>query len=112
MDLAERMAMLESKLAKLDERVITLEGQFDFISRQLRDLQMFVHTKFEQVDRRLDTIDRRLDKIDRRLDKIDGRLDKIDVRLDTIDGRLDRIEITLKEMPRAIIEAIRETKLG
>ena len=84
MDLAERIAVLESRLAKLDERVITLEGQFDFISRQLRDLQMFVHTKFEQVDRRLDTID----------------------------GRLDRIEVTLKEMPRAIIEAIRENKLG
>ena len=84
MDLAERIAMLETKLAKLDERVISLEGQFDFISRQLRDLQMFVHTKFEQVDRRLDTID----------------------------GRLDRIEVTLKEMPRAIIEAIRENKLG
>ena len=105
MDLAERMAMLESKLAKLDERVITLEGQFDFISRQLRDLQMFVHTRFEQIDRRFEQVDRRLDKIDSRLDKIDGRMDKFD-------GRLDRIEVTLKEMPRAIIEAIRETKLG
>ncbi len=103
MDLAERIAMLESKLAKLDDRVITLEGQFDFISRQLRDLQMFVHTKFEQVDRRLDTIDGRLDKIDGRLDRIDGHLNRID-------GRLDRIEVTLKEMPRAIIEAIRENK--
>lgn len=105
MDLAERMAMLESKLAKLDERVITLEGQFDFISRQLRDLQMFVHTRFEQIDRRFEQVDRRLDKIDSRLDKIDGRMDKFD-------GRLDRIEVTLKEMPRAIIEAIRENKLG
>lgn len=105
MDLAERMAMLESKLAKLDERVITLEGQFDFISRQLRDLQMFVHTRFEQIDRRFEQVDRRLDKIDSRLDKIDGRMDKFD-------GRLDRIEVTLMEMPRAIIEAIRENKLG
>ena len=84
MDLAERISTLEAKLAKLDERVITLEGQFDFISRQLRDLQLFMHAKFEQVDRRLDGID----------------------------GRLDRIEVTLKEMPRAIIEAIRENKLG
>ena len=91
MELADRIATLEAKLAKLDERVITLEGQFDFISRQLRDLQLFVHTKFEQVDRRLDAID--------------GRLDGID-------GRLDRIEVTLKEMPRAIIEAIREHKLS
>ena len=91
MDLEERIATLEAKLSKLDERVITLEGQFDFISRQLRDLQLFVHTKFEQVDRRFDAIE--------------GRLDKME-------GRLDRIEITLKEMPRAIIEAIRENKLG
>ena len=98
MELAERIAMLEAKLSKLDERVITLEGQFDFISRQLRDLQLFVHTKFEQIDRRLDGID--------------GRLDGIDGRLDGIDGRLDRIEITLRELPRAIIEALRENKLG
>ena len=84
MDLAECISTLEAKLAKLDERVITLEGQFDFISRKLRDLQLFMHAKFEQVDRRLDGID----------------------------GRLDRIEVTLKEMPRAIIEAIRENKLG
>ena len=91
MDLAERIATLEAKLTKLDERVITLEGQFDFISRQLRDLQMFVHARFEQVDRRFDAID--------------GRFG-------AVEGRLDRIEITLKEMPRAIIEAIRENKLG
>ena len=84
MELAERIATLEAKLAKLDERVITLEGQFDFISRQLRDLQMFAHAKIEQVDRRFDAVE----------------------------GRLDRIEVTLKEMPRAIIEAIRENKLG
>ena len=98
MELAERIATLEAKLAKLDERVITLEGQFDFISRQLRDLQMFVHAKFEQVDRRFDAVE--------------GRLGKIEGRLDKIDGRLDRIEVTLKEMPRAIVEAIRENKLG
>ena len=91
MDLAERIVALETKLAKLDERVITLEGQFDFISRQLRDLQMYVHAKFEQVDR---------------------RFDEMDARMDRMDGRLDRIEVTLKEMPRAIIEAIRENKLG
>ena len=98
MDLAERIATLEAKLTKLDERVITLEGQFDFISRQLRDLQMFVHARFEQVDRRFDAID--------------GRFDAIDGRFGAVEGRLDRIEITLKEMPRAIIVAIRENKLG
>lgn len=42
-DLKHRVALVETKLAQQS-------GQFEFISGQLRDVQLFMHNKFVQVD--------------------------------------------------------------
>lgn len=65
MDIAERVAALEQKVAALDNRVSTVEGQFDFVSRQLRDLHLFVHGKFGQIDRRFDKLEAKVDAMPR-----------------------------------------------
>ncbi len=88
-DLLERVSALEQKLAAVDGRVSTLEGQFDFIARQLRELHLFAHGKFDQIDRRFD--------------RLEGRFDKLE-------GRFDKLEATVEAMPRAIIEALRPQK--
>ena len=81
-DLVDRVSALEQKLAAVDGRVSTLEGQFDFIARQLRELHLFAHGKFDQIDRRFDKLE----------------------------GRFDKLEATVEAMPRAIIEALRPQK--
>ncbi len=84
-DLKRRMDLAETRLSQGD-------GRFEFVSGQLRDLQLFQQAKFAEVDTRLD--------------RIEGRLDGIDTRLDRIDTRLERIDATLEALPRAIAEMI------
>ena len=69
-----------------------VEGRFEFVSGQLRDIQLYQHAKFSQIDGRLD--------------KIDGRLDKSDARLDRIEKRLDDLTAEVRALPRAIAELI------
>ena len=91
-DLKRRVELAETRLSQV-------EGRFEFISGQLRDMQLYQHAKFSEIDGRLD-------KIDGRFDKIDGRLDKQDVRLTRIESRLDDLTSEVRALPRAIAELI------
>ncbi len=76
-DLKRRVDLAETRLAQGD-------GRFEFITGQLRDVQLYLHSKFGDIDDRLDKIDGRLDKIDGRLDKLDGRFDRMDAKIDAL----------------------------
>lgn len=84
-DLKRRIDLAETRLAQGD-------GRFEFITGQLRDVQLYLHSKFGDIDGRLD--------------KIDGRLDKIDGRLDRMDGRFDRMDAKIDALPRVLAELI------
>ena len=84
-DLKRRVDLAESRLSQV-------EGKFEFISGQLRDMQLYMHAKFGEIDGRLD--------------KMDGRLDKMDGRLDKIETRLDDLTTEVRALPRVIAELI------
>ena len=91
-DLKRRVELAETRLSQV-------EGRFEFVSGQLRDLQLYQHAKFGEIDVRLD-------KIDGRLDGLDGRLNGIDGRLDRIEGRLGDLTNEVRALPRVIAELI------
>ena len=91
MDLEKEVRDLKQRVDRTETRLGQLTGQFEVISGQLRDVQTFMHAKFEQVDNRLD-------RIDSRLDRIDNRLDRIDVKLETMDQKIDALPRILAEM--------------
>ena len=91
-DLKRRVDLAETRLSQV-------EGKFEFISGQLRDLQLYQHAKFSEIDCRLD-------KIDGRLDKIDGRLDKVEARLDGLTTEVRNLTTEVRALPRAIAELI------
>jgi chromosome segregation ATPase len=105
-DLTRRLNIAETKLSQH-------AGQFEFITGQLRDVQLYMHARFDDLEKRLDKMDGRFDKMDGRLDRMDGRLDKMDGRLDKMDGRLGRVETEIRNLndkmdalPRVIAEMI------
>jgi chromosome segregation ATPase len=55
---------LKARLDKHDTQLAQLEGSFTFIVSQLRDIQRYMHTKFEEHDKRFDAIDAQLTKHD------------------------------------------------
>jgi chaperonin cofactor prefoldin len=92
MDLERELKDVKRRLDLAETRLAQLAGQFEFISGQLRDVQLYMHARFGDIDDRLD--------------KIDGRLDKVDGRLDTIDGSLNSLETKVDALPRALAEMI------
>ena len=77
-DLKRRVELAETRLSQV-------EGRFEFVSGQLRDLQLYQLAKFGEID---------------------GRLDKIDGRLDRIEGRLGDLTSEIRALPRVIAELI------
>jgi tetrahydromethanopterin S-methyltransferase subunit G len=76
-ELTRRLDLAETKLAQQ-------AGQFEFISGQLRDVQLYMHARFSDVDQRFDRIDARFDRMDARFDRMDARLDKMDSKIDAL----------------------------
>jgi hypothetical protein len=42
-------------------RLSQLEGRFEFVSGQLRDMQLYMHARFEDVDTRFDKLEAKVD---------------------------------------------------
>ncbi len=49
-DLKRRVDLAETRLGQV-------EGRFEFVSGQLRDMQLYMHAKFAEMDQRLDRIE-------------------------------------------------------
>jgi hypothetical protein len=70
-----------------ETRLSQLEGRFEFVSGQLRDIQLYMHSRFDEIDARFDAVDARFDAIDARFDAVDARFDAMDAKIDAkIDG--------------------------
>jgi tetrahydromethanopterin S-methyltransferase subunit G len=101
----QRLAALESENIEIRRRLGAIEGQFEFISRQLRESHAYMHAKFGEIDGRLDRIEDRLDRVDGRLDRVEGRLDRVE-------GRLGRVEAEVRglreDLPGIVGTVMRE----
>ena len=92
----ERLTLLEREHTEIKERVATLDGSFQFVSGQLRNLQTYMHDRF--------------DKVDARFDKVDARLDRIEADVRELKSDVRDIKSELKALPRAIAEIIKESR--
>ena len=102
-DLKRRVELAETRIAQGD-------GRFEFITGQLRDVQLYLHSKFGDIDGRLDKIDGRLDKMDARFEKLDAKIEvlpRVIAELDVkVSRRIDTLETKIDALPRALAEMI------
>ena len=84
-EMVREIVSLKQRVDLAETRLSQVEGRFEFISGQLRDIQLYQHAKFAQID---------------------SRLDKHDARFDRIDKRLDDLTAEVRALPRAIAELI------
>lgn len=84
-DLKRRVDLAETKLSQQT-------GQFEFITRQQRDVQLYMHGRFADVDQRLDTLE----------SKVDG----LGAKVDGLGARFDGFESKVDALPRVIAEII------
>lgn len=76
-ELTRRLDLAETKLAQQ-------AGQFEFITGQLRDVQLYMHARFADIDKQFLAVNARFDKMDARFDKMDHRLDTMEAKIDAL----------------------------
>jgi chromosome segregation ATPase len=101
LDLEKEVRELKRRLDLAETRLAQLEGSFAFISGQLRDIQRFMHRKFDEIDAKLMDHDQRFDAIDARLDKLDANMTGLTRSLFDLTGQVEAI-------PRTIFEELDE----
>ncbi len=84
------VAFFSAKLAQATRALTTLQIQneihdpFDVVCGQLRDVQLYMHARFDDADKRFDAIDRRFEAVDRRFDAVDRRFDRLEAKVDAL----------------------------
>ena len=53
----QRLTRLERDNVELKREVATLAGQFEFISSQLRAVQVYMHNRFDQIAERFEKVE-------------------------------------------------------
>ncbi len=91
-EMAREIVSPRQRVDLAETRPSQVEGRFEFISGQLRDLQLYQHAKFSQIGGRFD--------------KIEGRLDRVENRLATMSTELRDLTTEVRALPRAIAELI------
>ena len=55
----------------MKREIATLAGQFEFISSQLRSVQLYMHNRFDQIDQRFEKMqgemDQRFERVERQV---------------------------------------------
>ena len=82
---------LKRRLELTETRVTQLEGRFEFVSGQLRDIQLYMHAKFGDMEQRFDRIENRLDRLET------GQTD-IKRELSTMNAKIDALPRVLAEL--------------
>jgi chromosome segregation ATPase len=98
LELQNEVRDLKRRLDLAETRLLQLEGRFEFIPGQLRDVQLYMHARFDDMDKRFERIDRRFEQVDKRFEQVDKRFEQVDRRFDTLDSKLDALPRVLAEM--------------
>ena len=84
-DIKRRLDLAETRLAQGD-------GRFEFIIGQLRDIQLYMHARFGDMDDHFAAMGQKFTDVNVRFDRHDTKIDRLDSKMDA--------------MPRVIAELI------
>ena len=77
MDPTNEIRDIKRRLDLAETRLSQHAGQFEFISGQLRDIQLYMHARFGDIEKRFGDIEKRFDSTDHRLDSLEGKVDAL-----------------------------------
>jgi chaperonin cofactor prefoldin len=61
---------LKRRLDLTETRVGQMEGRFEFVSGQLKDIQLYMHAKFGDIESRFDRMEIRQDRMEQKIDAL------------------------------------------
>ena len=77
LDLEKEFRDLKRRVDLAETRLSQLEGKFEFISGQLRDIQLFMHACFDDINQRFERMDQRFETFEHRLERLESKVDAL-----------------------------------
>jgi chromosome segregation ATPase len=105
-ELTKEFVALKRRLEIAETKLSQQAGAFEFITGQLRDVQLYVHARFDDMDVRFNRIDARFDRIDTRFDRVDARFDRVEADIGTMKADIKSLDAKFDALPRIIAEMI------
>jgi len=117
MDIDKELRDLKRRLDLAETRLAQLDGRFEFVSGQLRDIQLSLHARTEGLDKRFDELmhwletdalapeadDDALIGIDMRLASFEAKALDLDTAIKALDGKVETL-------PRLVAELVTRKK--
>jgi uncharacterized protein YoxC len=75
--------------------VTQLEGRFEFVSGQLRDIQLYMHAKFGDVESRLDRVEAQISGL---TTEVSGMKREMNARFSEVNAKIDALPRVLAEL--------------
>jgi chromosome segregation ATPase len=84
-ELTQEVVELRRRLNIAETKLSQQAGQFEFITGQLRDMQLYMHARFEDMDK---------------------RFDRLEADMSTMKADMTEVKVQLAALPRVIAEMI------
>jgi outer membrane murein-binding lipoprotein Lpp len=75
---------LRRRLELTETRVTQMEGRFEFVSGQLRDIQLYMHAKFGDVESSISELKVAQARTDSKVDALSGKVDGLNAKIDAL----------------------------
>ena len=72
---------LKRRLELTETRVTQMEGRFEFVSGQLRDIQLYMHAKFGDMEGRLGVIENSISELKVAQARTDSKVDALSAKV-------------------------------
>jgi chaperonin cofactor prefoldin len=86
---------LKRRLDLTETRVTQMEGRFEFVAGQLRDIQLYMHAKFADMEKRDDRLEQKVDRLEQ---KVDNFSCDMNAKFAAMDAKFDALPRVLAEM--------------
>jgi predicted RNase H-like nuclease (RuvC/YqgF family) len=86
---------LKRRLDLTETRVTQMEGRFEFVAGQLRDIQLYMHAKFADMEKRDDRLEQKVDRLEQ---KVDNFSRDMNAKFAAMDAKFDALPRVLVEL--------------
>lgn len=105
-ELTKEFGVLKRRLEIAETKLSQQAGAFEFITGQLRDVQLYMHARFDDMDKRFTRIDVRFDRLDADLAAMKGDIKGLDGKFSSLEANFNSLDAKVDALPRILAELI------
>lgn len=75
---------LKRRLDLAETRLSQVEGRFEFVSGQLRDIQLYLHARFDDVDKRFERVEQTQEQHTQEFRDVNRNLERLSSQIDSL----------------------------